>query len=203
MRQPAASASFLYMRPRTLLLALLPLLLLLPAARPRAGEGAGEEGRSTDPAGVSQEAAEPTSAHTAPAEPRLHIHRRSRLPPPDEASMRAWHRRYAAAAAPVKTALSALLAARERHHRPAKQAPHCRRLAAAMEGFWEEAARRHVLPVADAAADLHLKRLYLRLDDVAETCLGGRWAETEDRLRRAGLAYRQAELALGRWDVAP
>jgi hypothetical protein len=203
------SASCLYMRPRTAVLSLLPLFLLLIAVRSTAEAGPRDGAPSSaDSASSVDETEEPdtadVNAEAAPApEPRLHIHRRSGLPPPDEGSMRAWHRRYAEASAPVKAALGELLAARRRHQRPAKWRAHCERLAAAMEAFWKEAPRRRVLPVADAAADVHLKRLYLRLDDVAQTCVDGRWAETEDHLRRAGLAFRQAELALGRWEVEP
>ena len=172
------------MRPTTKNRALLLLLLLLIAVPPQAGAGPQAEEPPSEPA------------------PQLHIRRRSGLPPPDEDSMRAWHIRYTEQAEPVKAALADLLRARRRL-RPAKLGPHCRRLATAIDRFWVETRRHRVLPVADAAADLHLKRLYLRLDDAAESCAAGRWAETDDALRRAGLAWRQAALALGRWELEP
>jgi hypothetical protein len=192
------------MRRRTVIRAPLPLVLLLIAVVPPAEAGPQVEATSRSAASSPETTpTEPEAGETSAPEPRLHIRRRSGLPPPDGASMRAWHLRYVQAAEPVKTALTDLLAARRRHPRPAKWKAHCERLSAAIEAFWKEAARRRVLPVADAAADVHLKRLYLRLDDVAQTCVDGRWAETDDHLRRAGLAFRQAELALGRWEVEP
>ncbi len=120
--------------------------------------------------------------------------------------MTAWHRRYAPLARPVKQALRDVLAARERvspGRRVRNMRRPCRTLGSALAEFKQQAARHRVFPVADSAVDIHLKRIYLRLGDVAEACAGGRWAETEEGLRQAGLAYRQAESALGRWELTP
>jgi len=150
-------------------------------------------------------AAAPATATEPPQErdpPTVKIGRPSGLAPPDRGSMVAWHRRYAPLARPVKKALRDVLAARERVA-PSRMGRPCRALTSALAEFRRRAVRHRVFPVADSAVDIHLKRLYLRLGDVAEACAGGRWAETGEGLRRAGLAYRQAELALERWELAP
>jgi len=208
------------MRTRSRLPALLPILLLLASAPVLAS---GPEPREEAPTDVPATASHRPTADPAPQaahdgavfradtehpvvgdgpRPRVDIRRRSGLAPPDDDAMRAWHRRYRAAARPVKAALVDLLAARRRLP-PSRLGPHCRKLGKAMEAFWTDARRNRVLPVADAAVDLHLKRLYLRIGEVAESCEAGRWAETAENLRQAGLAYRQAELAMGRWEVEP
>lgn len=156
------------------------------------------------PADTAGSGAAPAGAAPPPADavPRIEIHRRSGLEPPDRASMRSWHRRYARLAAPVKQSLQRVLEA-QRGHLPRRSVPACRRLAAALVTFRQRAAEERVLPVADAAADLHLKRLYHRLEQAAEACREERWGATEGHLRRAGDAVRQASLALGRWGLEP
>ena len=169
--------------------ALLTLLLCLLAAVPVSASERNSEPNSEEPAKRNP--------------PAVQIGRPSGLEPPDQASMTAWHKRYAPLARPVKRTLRDVLTAREREGGPSRMERPCRALGSAVAEFKRQAAERRVFPVADSAVDIHFKRLYLRLGDVAEACADGRWAETEEGLRRFGLAYRQAEMALGRWGFSP
>jgi len=58
-------------------------------------------------------------------------------------------------------------------------------------------------PVAAAGPDVHLTRLYRRLGADADACAEERWAETEEGLRQVALAFSQARLALGGWELSP
>lgn len=170
-----------------------------PSPSAPAATAGGEEDRRS----VSGDAAGPDDSPPPPAASRrLEIHRRNDLEPPDRASMEEWHRRYVRLAAPVKKALGEVLAAR-RGHLPHRALPHCRRLLRELQRFRRQAREERLLPLADAAADLHLKRLYLRLEDAGRACTEERWGATEEHLRQAGLAFRQAELVLARWGLEP
>lgn len=177
-------------------------------AQPARSQGRPPRDAVQDRAGAG---AEGSSAHTEPGDPgtgrgegdgRLEIRRRSGLAPPDRASMQAWHRRYARAVAPLKDALGELLEERRRQP-PRHWTAECERLSREVERFGRTSAEERLFPVADAAADLHLKHLFRELARTADACTGGRWAEVDEHLRRAGLAYGQARLALGRWGVRP
>lgn len=139
----------------------------------------------------------------SPPAPRSEVHRPSGQGPPDREAMRAWHRRYRPLAEPVKKALGDLFRARRHRHRPRELEPQCRALARAVETFRRKARKEEIFPVANAAADVALKRLYRRLGDAAKACLDGRWGAMEGHLHRAARHHKQARLSLRTYGLEP
>lgn len=143
----------------------------------------------------------PARSDDEPA-PRAELRRESGRATPDRVSMAAWHRRYRPLARPVKRALAELLRARRRY-RPQQLGPECRNLRRAVRTFRRRARARDVFPVANAAADVALKRFYDHLGDAATACLDDRWGAMEGHLHRAARELRQARLVLRSYGVAP
>ncbi|HEX6201534.1 MAG TPA: hypothetical protein VF100_00945 [Thermoanaerobaculia bacterium] len=149
--------------------------------------------------------APPAAARAAPNGAALDVRP---APAPAAGPLAAWHRRYLPHAAPVRTAMKRLLAARrtadptdyKRRYRHA-----CGALAEALAPFEDPERRDALFPAAaaDPAAHYHLRRAYAGLARAAAAGAEGRFEAAELAFADAARWFRQAARVLERYGLEP